>query len=363
MSAAAKDLPAPPVPACVDLRGLDFQPLHVNRLLKSDLFALSSGNEFKAAVALWAQSWDQVPASSLPDNDKTLAHLSGVQTVQAWRRLRPMALHGWQQCSDGRLYHPLIAKDALAAWARRDEWQQASKAKDDRQGRWRARCKALYDLLRARGVNAARGLGVSELVALAEAHIPGFDARKWHAATHAQATTSPTPPAPRASVFSVPHETKADNEAAAPDQQRPEPTPASTPAGGICRAMRVAGVQSVNPGDPRLLALIEQGATLAEFEGLATEAVQKQKGWAWILAVLVARRSEAAQIRLAPAAPATAQDPRAWTSNRQEVTVRGINLGVGPWDATAYALGRGESWDEYLQRVIMADERQKGAAA
>ena len=69
--------------------------------------------------------------------------------------------------------------------------------------------------------------------------------------------------------------------------------------------MRRAGMQAVNPGDPRLLALIEQGATIAEFEGFAVEAVGKGKGFAWVLAALVSRRAEAAKLSLAPAAPLT----------------------------------------------------------
>lgn len=59
----------------------------------------------------------------------------------------------------------------------------------------------------------------------------------------------------------------------------------------------------VNPGDPRLLTLIAQGATAAEFEGLAAEAVSKGKGFAWVLVVLSKRREEAAAITLAPPVP------------------------------------------------------------
>lgn len=75
-----------------------------------------------------------------------------------------------------------------------------------------------------------------------------------------------------------------------------------TKAGAVCIAMRRAGMASVKPGDPRLLALLEQGATEAEFVGLAAEAATKAKGWGWVLAVLQARRSEAAAIQLAPKA-------------------------------------------------------------
>lgn len=76
--------------------------------------------------------------------------------------------------------------------------------------------------------------------------------------------------------------------------------PDGTKAGAMCLAMRRAGLSAVNPGDPRLLALIEQGATEAEFVGIAGEAAAKQKGWGWVLAALQARRADAAAINLAP---------------------------------------------------------------
>ena len=49
------DLPAPFVGADVDLSGLDGFLLDVQRLFASELWALSSGDEFKAAVALWGR--------------------------------------------------------------------------------------------------------------------------------------------------------------------------------------------------------------------------------------------------------------------------------------------------------------------
>jgi hypothetical protein len=63
--------------------------------------------------------------------------------------------------------------------------------------------------------------------------------------------------------------------------------------------MRGAGLSAVNPGDPRLLTLLTQGATEAEFEGLAAEAAEKGRGFAWVLAALQARRADAAAIALA----------------------------------------------------------------
>lgn len=107
----------PMTPADCDLRGLPFMPLDVVRLGDSDLVALSTGDEFKAAVMLWCKSWLQVPAASLPDDDRILAHLSG--TGQRWGRVKAVALRGWVLCTDGRLYHPVVAEKAREAWSYR----------------------------------------------------------------------------------------------------------------------------------------------------------------------------------------------------------------------------------------------------
>lgn len=90
-------------------------PLDVLRLRDSDLMALATGDEFKAAVSLWCVAWHQVPAGSLPDDDRLLARFSGAGP--AWRKLREGALRGFVKCSDGRLYHSTIAEKAREAWA------------------------------------------------------------------------------------------------------------------------------------------------------------------------------------------------------------------------------------------------------
>ena len=104
----------PLVPPECDCSGLPFMPLEVGRLLDSDLMALSTGDEFKAALMLWCKSWAQAPAASLPDDDRILARWSGA-TPSEWKQMREMALRGWVKCSDGRLYHPLIADLAVKA--------------------------------------------------------------------------------------------------------------------------------------------------------------------------------------------------------------------------------------------------------
>ncbi|WP_226886516.1 DUF1376 domain-containing protein [Nisaea nitritireducens] len=102
--------------ADIDLRDLGWMPLDVIRLRDSGMAAKASGDEFMAAVLLWAAAWHQAPAASLPDDDRELARLAGYgRAVDAWQAVRDMALYGFERGPDGRLYHPVIAEKALEA--------------------------------------------------------------------------------------------------------------------------------------------------------------------------------------------------------------------------------------------------------
>ena len=107
------DLPPPLVPAEVDLRDFAGMWLDVDRVLKSETWRLGTSDEKSAAITLWMESWHEVPAGSLPNNDRLLAKLS---QAERWSKSRAHALRGWVECNDGRLYHPVVAEKALEAW-------------------------------------------------------------------------------------------------------------------------------------------------------------------------------------------------------------------------------------------------------
>ncbi|TDX61947.1 uncharacterized protein DUF1376 [Methylosinus sp. sav-2] len=118
--------PAPLVPPDVDLRDFAFMPLDVVRLRDSDISAKATAEEFRCAVLLWCASWHQVPAGSLPDDDAILSNLAGFgRAVGEWKKHRDGALWKWIKCSDGRLYHPVVAEKAVESW-------QAKKRQRDR---------------------------------------------------------------------------------------------------------------------------------------------------------------------------------------------------------------------------------------
>jgi hypothetical protein len=129
----------PPVSHDLDLRDFQYMPLDVVRLVDSDLTAIASGDEFKAAVLLWCKAWHQIPASSLPNDDRMLAHLAGFgRDLKGWKRVRDVALRGFTLHDDGRLYHPVIAQKAVEAAdhkrRRRGQTEAATKARIARRG-------------------------------------------------------------------------------------------------------------------------------------------------------------------------------------------------------------------------------------
>jgi hypothetical protein len=80
-----------------------------------------------------------VPAASLPDDDLILARLLGYgRDLKGWKKVRAAGgLRGWVKCSDGRLYHPVVAAKAQEA----HEHKTVSKRKRDKDAerlrRWR----------------------------------------------------------------------------------------------------------------------------------------------------------------------------------------------------------------------------------
>ena len=132
------DLPEPLTPADCDLRDFKFMPLDVSKLRDSDLAAQASGDEFRAAVLLWCASWHQIPAGSLPNDEKIISNLCGFgRAPKEWKRIRAGALHGFILCSDGRLYHPTVCEKATEAWSSRGKFSEKREKDRERLKNWR----------------------------------------------------------------------------------------------------------------------------------------------------------------------------------------------------------------------------------
>lgn len=158
---------APLTPDGCNLRGLPYMPLDVVRFLESDLVGEVTPSEGWAAILLWAKSWLQVPAASLPANDRQLARWVGMSDAE-WHDVRPGALRGWRLASNGRLYHPVVAEKALSAWVERLRYQQTSAALNARQGKAHVEI-AFFDAAISEGLRLLADLNPGEATRLSRA--------------------------------------------------------------------------------------------------------------------------------------------------------------------------------------------------
>lgn len=113
--------PAPLVPPEVDLRDFPRMGLDVARLRSSELVVDQPPEICWAALMLWCAAWHEVPAGSVPNNDRWLADKAGYvsrgQIDVSWGQIRDSVLRGFVECSDGRLYHKVTCEIALDAWS------------------------------------------------------------------------------------------------------------------------------------------------------------------------------------------------------------------------------------------------------
>lgn len=128
-------VPDPFVAATCDCTDLDGFMLNVERLLASELVAIGTPEECWAALMLWCRAWKQIPAGSLPNDERILASFSGAG--RRWAKVRGVALHGFVLCTDGRLYHRFLCAEASRAYARKLAFQGKRETDRKRLSKWR----------------------------------------------------------------------------------------------------------------------------------------------------------------------------------------------------------------------------------
>jgi hypothetical protein len=218
----------PITPPDCDLRDFVWMPIDCNRLLTSETWVLGSADEKVASLTLWMKSWHQVPAGSLPDNDKMMAHMS--EAGAKWSKVRDHALRGWVKCSDGRFYHPVVCEKAREAWANKC----AQKARTEA----------------ARAAKAARRVGVSDGP---QGHITtSVTDSVTGVATGSNRTDQNRTERKEEKDISVPDPSRAGAERAEPDAEPswpPKPTPSSvaTVVGQLAVKLERAAVAPAKP--------------------------------------------------------------------------------------------------------------------
>jgi hypothetical protein len=286
---------SPLVPAEIVLRDFTFMPLDVVRLRDSDLASKTSGEEFRAAVLLWCVAWHQVPAASLPSDDESLAKFAGFgkrnrvgYDKAGWAKVREGALRGFKLCSDGRLYHPVIAEKAREAW----------------DGKLHTRFKRECERIK----KAAQRADTVPCY-------PSFDEWKEHLALTGEdrwsGLSQGTQQGRPSNVYRESHSLKGQGEGERQGQGEEKPnasgsfnleasTQVPTSADDATRAcvmMEQAGCKSTNPSRAELIAALAEGVTPEVLADTAREGATagKTNPFAWAIKTARARRAEGAK--------------------------------------------------------------------
>lgn len=128
------DLIEPPIPDDVDLRNLEWMPLHIDKLVSSRAWRDAKRRPDLAffMMNLWMAAWKEVPAGSLPNDDRTLREIAGC-SPQRWPTARQPVLRSFVAATNARIYHPTIVEEAIRAWelktSRHAKMKDARKAK------------------------------------------------------------------------------------------------------------------------------------------------------------------------------------------------------------------------------------------
>ncbi len=205
-------VPEPLTPHDCELQDFKFMPLDVARLRSSEQNSDVTPEANWAALLLWAAAWHEVPAGSIPDNDgwiaKACGYVSRGTVDPQWDTVRAGALRKFVRCTDGRLYHPVVAEKAREAWAAKLEQ------------RWRTECgriKKHNDRHELKGADAVPKPTFEVWIEAGRptGHplpIPGDKARQ-------------TPPSPKGQGQTVPRETPSKRQGEGQGQGDPNRTP------------------------------------------------------------------------------------------------------------------------------------------
>lgn len=234
-----------PYPSTVKAKGWRFELDH-ERIEQGATWALASAEVRPWLLMLWMTAWKQTPCGSLDADEAVIAARIGMPP-KMWAKHRAVLMRGWWQADDGRLYHQTITQLVLEMLAKR-------RSESDRKAAQRGKTPAAVPEM-SRGTNAGQA---------------------QDSTVKATPTTDHLPP-------------EEDYGAKAPASSAQDVRPAVA----VAMALRQAGIQA-NSDHPRLKALCDAGATVAEFMALMPRTEGKDRPFAYLLGAVEGERKRAA---------------------------------------------------------------------
>ena len=316
------ELPIPLTPPDCELQDFAFMPLDVSRLRDSELASNQTPEACWAAVLIWCASWHQVPAASIPDDDKWIATQARYairgKIDKEWANVREGALRGWVKCSDGRLYHAVIAEKAVDAWKSKliQRWKsECGRIKKHNQRHKTTHAVLEYDAWINAGRPQGQPLSVPEDNSDSAEDNSGDTPSKGQGEGQGQGQGQLT--------------SKATTGTGAHDSNIIGTIPADVchSVGEICIAMRKYGINA-NPGHPATVELAAQGVLLSTLHEACRQAKAKKPNEAippnFVIGFIRNWAADAAAMNVAGARP-----PQHRTTKDQSRASAMNSLGLG----------------------------------
>jgi hypothetical protein len=260
-----------PYPADTRAKGWRFE-IDLEQVIQSDTWALARPAVRPWLLMLWTVAWQQVPCGSMPADDELIIARLGIEP-DVFEQHKKTLLRGWWQADDGRLYHPTITQRVLDMLGKKDA-EKTRKAEYRRRKEAEAKLADINsrpDLSHGTDMEMSHGTDAGRTWESC-----GSDDTRTRTRTRTGTGLDSSNPPPRAG-------------------EGPEVSH-GTAAGFVCKAIRAKGIADVNPSNPTLLALLDAGATKAEFEAAAESAVKAKAGFAYVLSVVRNERTRAASL-------------------------------------------------------------------
>lgn len=298
----------PLTPPDCDLRDFPFMPLEVARLRDSELATLETPEACWAAVLLWCAAWHQKPAGSLPDDDRMIASFAGYfsrgKVDKTWATIKKGAMRGWILCDDGRYYHPVVAEKANTAW--QSKWTQA----------WKTECARIKKHNQRHPDDALEYPTIEEFMSSRTApDCPRDNSQQLKGqGANVPGKQHPTDTETKGILNNSKDTVSQDNNGVVP-----------SPAASVCLAIKQQGILDINPADPLLLALLEAGATLEEFEYAAK--LSKIKKFRYVLGTVEGQRKQVADKVLATGAMPAKE--ASWRKDDNSIVNKARELNIG----------------------------------
>lgn len=227
------------------------------------------GGYFLLLLAYWRNG------GPLLDDDKRLASITK-STAKEWKKLKPI-LSEFFTVADGRWTQKRMEKELAASLANLAQKSLAGKASAEK--RW--------GKVPAHPGNEVETGVMTDAVADRQ--------RQGNSTT---TTSTSTTPASLSTTSPInPHFSEPKHVALVESHSVGFLTTSSEEA---CRAMTQAGLTDCNQSHPTLKILLEAGASTNEFQQAATEAIKRNKGFAYALGIVVNQRKEASGLALRP---------------------------------------------------------------